>query len=239
MSITENKERIGSFTSSEIHKLMTNGRGVHGFGAPALTYIKDKRIEKRLGRSLSVDVSSRAITWGNFMERRVFEMMGLEYKLKSQDTVLHPTIKGWSGSPDLIANDKIGEIKCYQPKHFSLYADALMSKDTEVLKKEAAAEYWQIVSNCIINNKSKGEGILYIPFQSELEVIRDVAMNYDGGEFDPWDIRFIYEGADADLPYIPDFGYYQNLITFEFDVPQADKEALTERVELAIELLNK
>jgi hypothetical protein len=29
-SITENVARIGNFTSSEIHKLMTNGRGQSG-----------------------------------------------------------------------------------------------------------------------------------------------------------------------------------------------------------------
>ena len=75
-----------------------------------------------------------------------------------------------------------------------------------------------------------------MPYFSELEDIRTMAENYDGG--DQWKYRFIVESPDAELPYLPDGGYYKNLNKFEFEVPKEDKDFLTERVELAIELLN-
>lgn len=238
MSISENKERIGNFTSSEIFKLTTTGKGEYGFGAKAITYIDEKRIEKRMQRSLSVDFYSQATAWGLFLEMYVFSLLGFEYQISSQDTDLHPTIKGWSGSKDLIVpNVKISDIKCYQPKKFGQYADALIKGDLDEIKKNFPAEYWQLVSNSIINEVDSAEAILFMPYESEIETLREMAENYDG--HDQWKYRFIAENDKSALPYLPDNGYYKNLNKFMFKVPQADKDFLTERVEKAIKLLNK
>lgn len=51
--------RAGTFSSSNIYKLMTNGKAADSLGKPALTYIEETRYEMRLGRSLSTDQSSR------------------------------------------------------------------------------------------------------------------------------------------------------------------------------------
>lgn len=222
-SITENKLRIGNFTSSEIYRLM---------GTPAVrkTYIEEKKIERRLGRSIDVEAHSQPMAWGNLLETRVFDLLGLEYEITSKDTTQHPTIDFWTGTKDLIVvGKKIAEIKCYQPKKFALYTDAILSKDIQVLKKDFAQEFWQIVSNAIINQVPSGEAISYCPYKSELDDIRDLAANYDG--FDQWKYRFIVEKEDAGLAYIPDGGYYKNLNRFEFVVPENDIAELTERVE--------
>jgi hypothetical protein len=237
MSIISNEHRIGNFTSSEIWKLTTTGKGVNGFGAPAITYIKEKNLERKLGRSIKTEAYSKPMAWGNLIETYVFEeKLGLEYQIQSKSTDIHPEIKFWSGSKDLIVTGKkIGEIKCYEPKHFAEYADALLSKDTEFLKKECPEEYWQMISNSIINQVPNAEAILYIPYKSELAKIREYASNYDCS--DPWQYRFIAESEDDSLPYIPDNGYYLDLNRFEFEVPQEDKDFLTERVLLAGSML--
>jgi hypothetical protein len=75
-----------------------------------------------------------------------------------------------------------------------------------------------------------------MPYESELEEIREMAENYDGN--DQWKYRFIAESHKSALPYLPNKGYYKNLNIFEFKVPEEDKKALTERVLMAIQLLN-
>ena len=72
-SITENKNRAGNFTSSDIHKLTSTGRGIHGFGAPAITYIEEKNIERRMGVSIKQEAYSRPMAWGHLMEAWVFK----------------------------------------------------------------------------------------------------------------------------------------------------------------------
>lgn len=234
----ENKERIGNFTSSQIYKLMTNGKAAGSMGVPALTYIKEKQLEIRLGRSVDVEKYSPEMAWGKLMELRVFDMLPFGYELTSQKTDMHPTIKNWSGSKDVIKPvEKIGDIKCYYPKNFALFSDVLMQQDIALFREEFPQEYWQLVSNAIINEVSRVESILYCPYLSELEEIREMAENYDGD--DVWQYRFIAESPSSRLPYIPDGGYYKNLITFEFEVPKEDIKALTGRVMMARSILQK
>ncbi len=236
--MTENKERIGSFTSSNIYKLMTSGRGEYGFGSGALTYINEKRIEKRLGNSLEIERYTRSMAWGIFMEMYVFKLIGMKYRIESKTTDRHPTIPNWSGSKDLIVKgEKVGDIKCYEPKNFCSYVDALKTGDLGIIKQKHPKEYWQLVSNAIINNVPNGEAIVFMPYKSELADVREMAENYVGDKV--WQYRFIYESEDAELPYLPDNGYYHNLNVFEFIIPTTDIQELTERVLKANELLNR
>jgi len=240
--MNENSERIGNFTSSQIHKLMKTGRGELGFGSPAIEYIQEKRMEIRMGRSLSVDSYSQPMYWGIFLEMYVFKKIGIEYRITSKTTDLHPSIKNWSGSKDLhVKGKKVADIKCYQPKNFGKYADMLIEQnkkqDLEVFKKEFPKEYWQLVSNAIINRVPNAEVILFMPLKSELKDVRKMAEDYDG--LDPWKYRFIYESPDSALPYLPDGGYYDSMNTFEFEVPKSDIKLLTETVLRARKLLLK
>lgn len=238
MSITENIQRIGNFTSSEIWRLTTSDRKGVGFGPPAISYIEEKIIENKLGRSISTDVHTQSTAWGNFMELFVFSLIGMEYKITSNKTDVHPTIKGWSGSKDLIVDGvKVSDIKCYQPLNFARYTDTILAKDIEYLKENFKKEYWQLVSNAIINKTPKAEAISFMPYESQLEEIREMAENYDGA--DQWKYRFISESHKSALPYLPDGGYYKNINFFEFEVPQEDKDFLTSRVEMAIEELKE
>lgn len=259
-SIIENEERIGAFTSSEIYKLIPLGsvpmsaeelrkhklanpssrkkNKDAGFDKKGLTYIEEKKLETRLGRSISTDVYTQSMQWGKTLEKYVFSLINMSYVLTADETDPHPTIKGWAGSKDLIVpGKKVSDIKCYQPKKFAQYTEALMKEDVEYLKENFPQEYWQLVSNAIINKVPNAEAITFCPFESELKDLREFVANLDTDE--EWKNRFIVESPDASLAFIKDNCYYQNLNIFEFVVPQADKDLLEERVFLALTERNK
>lgn len=238
--IIENSERIGNFTSSQIYRLMKNGKKKGEPGAPFFTYVEEKKKERRLGRSLDTGGYSRASAWGSLLELYVNEFkLGREYAMTSNETDLHPKISCWAGSKDvMVIGVKVGDIKCYQPAKFCDYADMINSGDIERFKTEFEAEYWQLVSNAIINGVPKAEAIAFMPYQSELVKIRAYAENYDGP--DQWKYRFIAEVPDSELAYIPDGNEaYKDMNKFEFEIPKSDIEALTERVKIAEALLTK
>lgn len=232
-----NSVRCGSFTSSKIFKLQTLDKSGKNFGAPALTYIREKNLERKLGRPVETESYAKPMAWGTLIERYVFqEKLGLEYEIHSKTTDVHPTIKYWAGSKDLLVSGiKVGEIKCYEPKNFAQYTDALLTEDVNIIRHECPEEYWQIISNAIINHVPKGEAITYIPYKSELPLIREFASNYDGD--DQWKYRFVAESNDDALPWIPDNGYYKDLNRFEFEIPQEDIDLLTANVVMAGKML--
>ena len=237
--------RTGRFTSSSIHKLIKSGRGKNDiFSAPGLTYIQEKNIEKKLGRSLGTDPQTKPILWGALMEKIVHQTyLSDSYTLISNDYRFHPTLgKYWSGIPDMEAPGEIAEIKCYQLKNFALYSECLMQKDIVCLRENFPQEYWQMVSNAIINNVPKATAVSYMPYKDELEEIRDAIENtglLEKYEFNPWQFRYMVEDEIDYLPFIEKGGYFQNVTLFSFVVPEEDKKLLTERVKLAIELIDK
>lgn len=243
MSGMNNKKRMAHFTSSNAYKLMTQNRKKDGFGAPALSYIKEKQIEKRMQSCLDGGGYTQALAWGNFMELVIYNILGMHYQIASKDTVLHPKYgKFWSGSVDLFTEnpktkvkESIAEIKCYQKKNFALYSDCLLKKDVDLFRDEFPKEYWQIVSNAIIHDVEIGEAIVYMPYVSEAEEIKQMASDYEGD--DKWMYRYIEERPVNELPFLPDNGYYKNICKFAFIIPQEDKDLLTQRMIEASKLL--
>lgn len=240
--------RTGRFTSSSIHKLVKKGQKGAEFSAPGLTYIKEKRMEKLLGRSADdIEVYSRAIAWGNIMEKFAWLNHFKDWSLISNDYRFHPSLGDvWSGIPDLEKPHFIGEIKCYQLKKFALYSDCLMrcniSGSHIELKNEFPQEYWQIVSNAVINNVEYGVAISFMPYREELKLIQEAIEEtdiLDKFDFDPWKYRFLTELDVDELPYIEKGGYFKNVTTYSFVVPEEDKKLLYDRVITAKEYLEK
>lgn len=222
-----NTNRIARITSSQCWKL---------FATPAKvkTYTQELKYEKKLGRGLGSETSAKPTTWGKFVEGRVFELLGLEYSLVSTETIKHPEVLHWSGSPDGVTKTSVIDIKCpFTMKSFCELVDIIDSKDIENFKSEKPEYYWQLVSNSILTGTNEAELIVYCPFQSELNEIRIMCDNYDGA--DQYKLRFIMEGDDVELPYILDGGEYTNLNIFKFTVPESDKQLLTEKIK-AVEI---
>ncbi len=237
-SINQNKLREGSFTSSDIASIMTNGKVKNTFGAPALTYIEECNMERRLRRSLDRDVTAKPLSWGKMCERIAFDLLeSLDYKLSSDETLPHPTIHHWCGSPDGNKFDEgktVFDIKCpITLKSFCQFMDC--KGNIEVIRnnhKDGEKYYWQLVSNAIITGSKFAELILYVPYRSELQKLRDYAINSDNPTF-----NWIIKADDYELPFLNDGGYYKNINVIRWEVSEADKKLLTDRVTEAGKML--
>jgi len=230
----DNIERIGNFTSSNVYRLCAST--VKGEVTAAFyTYVQEKMFERSLGRSLEMGAYSQAMAWGSFLEKRVNDNLGNAYIMVHKQTNVHPLYSFLVGSPDFDCPTlrKIAELKCFEPKNFASYVIALLSEDLEKIKKEHPKEYWQIVANATIKGYSKGEAIAYMPYESEMEQIRELAEDPDylaEINMEPWQVRFIVEKANSQLAVLPDDSKFKNLNIFEFEIPIEDKLFLTKRV---------
>lgn len=228
--------RNGNFTSSEIYRLLSKKKGARE------EYILECNMERNLGRALSKEESAKPLSWGKLVEARAFELLGLEYKLSSQETFTHPRIKYWAGSPDGNKFDEgktVIDIKCpITLKSFCQLVDPLYGKPDaitglmamEIIRdehKDGEKYYWQLVSNAILTDSKYAELIVYVPYKSELNAIRELANNFEG---DQNKVAWINWASDEELPYLNDGGYYKNLNIIRFEVPQEDKDLLAETV---------
>lgn len=231
--------RVGNFTSSQMYRLMSKGRGnwsLENTGKPYESYIKEKLREVRTGRPIQTSSSAKPTEWGHFMEKWVFdEKLGWDYALISKKRFQHPELP-WSGMPDLIKEKSIGDIK--NPWTINSFCDLADSikEGSEALKKTHPEYYWQLVSNAILCKVSKVELIVHVPYKDELEAIREATNMFDG---DLNKIAFINWANDEDLPYLLRDKYYKDLNTIEFEVPKEDIKLLTERVKMSTNELNR
>lgn len=221
MSIIGNIERVGNFSSSEIFRLVNSAKTFS-------SYVSEKNMERRLGRSLSIEKSTRPMIWGHFLELYVHEnKLSTAYELLSDTTMVHPEFSYWVGTPDNVNRSAsvVGDTKCFEPKAFCEYVDCISQNDVELFKAEYPKEYWQLVSNACILNMKYIEPIAYMPYLSELPDIRLAAANTE-----EWKYKFIAESENTELAWLPDNSSYKDLNIIRFEVPQADKDLLTETV---------
>jgi len=240
--MNEETLRIGRFTSSQMYRLCASLKS----GKPSAafyTYVEEIKIERMLGRSVKVDVKTRPMRWGSLLEVVLFDLLGLNYSMEHKNTKAHPLYKDfWSGTPDLVADYKTGEIKCFEPLHFAKLSIALETKDTEIIKDKEPQPYWQSISNSLIYGFDKAEILAYMPYKKELiEIIDKVeTTNFlERNNLNPSDYYFLTQDNIDNLPYLPDDSKMSNINSFEFEIPKEDKEFLIERVKLANELLNE
>lgn len=233
--------REGKFTSSEIAALTTKSKDKKEFGKPALTYIKKKNYERRLGRSLLSAGSSKPMQWGNLVESNVFGILPLSYTLNSQETLVHSQYADfWCGTPDGFKLDEgktVVDIKCpYTHLSFCDLVEPLYRGLTGLdamtyirdNHDEGDTYFWQIVSNAILSGANWGELIVYMPYRSE---IPEIQLKSEGNPEAGW-VQWA-----ADLPFILDGGFYKNINIIRFPITQEDKDELTECVLKASKLL--
>lgn len=236
--MNEVKERIGNFTSSNIYKLCG---GTDKPTAPFYTYVQEKMFERKLNRSIEMGARSQSMTWGKLLEKRVFDNLPLGYVMTNKSTKRHKDFPHLVGTTDFLFPDvKVSELKCFEPKNFASYVSVLLAGDTEIIKKEHPKEYWQIISNSIINEVPKGEAIAYMPYESEMEEIRGLMQDEEylaKVDLTIRDVFYIHEKPNSELAVLPNDSKFPNLNIFEFEVPELDKEFLLRRVALAESLI--
>ncbi len=227
----ENKLRIGNFTSSEIVALTTKGTAKDSKGKPFYSYIEEKKMERRLGRSVDSESNAKPLQWGRLLEQFAFEKIGTEYIISSQETDSHPTIKCWSGSKDGIKYDEgktIFDIKAPMTlKSFCQLVDCKTMDELRNNHKDGDKYFWQLVSNAIINDCKFAELIVYVPYEKDLDEIKKLAENQ---------CNWVFYADKNELPYLIEGGHYKDINIIRFEVSQSDKDFLTNRV-LEAELL--
>lgn len=234
--------RAGNFSSSDIWKLMSNAKGADKngndkngnplVGKPFTTYVQEKHYELRLGRALSTEQSGKSAIWGTMVEQYVNDThIGLDYGLVSTQRLSHPDIMHWTGAPDLISDESVGDIKCPQLGNFCELSDICLAGDVFELKESYPEYFWQLVSNAILTDLAYAELIVFCPYMDELEQIRQIAFEL-GNQF-----KWIFYAQNSELPYLLKGGYYKNVARMRFAVSETDKQALTERVKLAVKKL--
>jgi len=227
--------RNGNFTSSEIFRLMKSGKAKGSWSVDAYTYIEECNRERRLGRSIEVVTDARPLSWGKCVEKRAFDVLGLEYTLCSDVTIQHPTIPFWLGSPDATDPIAVSDLKCpltltsfcqmvdpYYEDH-KLVHEGLTIEAVRENHKDGDKFFWQIVSNGILTGRKKGKLIVYVPYYEELEEIKSIA---DGNP----DYYWIWSADESKLPYLIKGAHYKNINVIKFDILQRDVDALTTRV---------
>ncbi len=243
-TIKNNISRVGNFTSSEIVALTKVSKDKKSFLAAALTYISECNMERKLGRALNEESNARPLAWGTLMEKRVNDLLPLEYIFKTDQTISHPTIDCFKGSPDGEKPNITVEIKAPMTlKSFCNLVDPLYDGLTGIDAINAVREnhkdgekyYWQMVGNSILQNTKFAELVVYCPFKSELNAVRELAGSMD--EQILYKFFWIANANDDELPFLLDGGYYKNLNIISFEVPQADKELLIDCIEKASLLL--
>lgn len=227
--------RYGTFSSSNIWKLLSKDRSGKNTGSQGVKYIKQVAHELRLGRAINKETSARATTWGKFIETCVFDKLDTSYEIISQNRLFHPTIPFYSGAPDVKKLNTTGDIKA--PYSLEVFCDKInaLTEGLETYKKEYPEDYWQHISSAVLLTSNchpvtHFEAIIYVPYESDLKEIKELAMTDK-------DTYFIAYAEDNELPYLPENGYYKDLNKFRFEVPEADCELLKNAVIEAGKLL--
>jgi hypothetical protein len=261
MNPTQKAIRNGNLSSSEIYRITTTAsrqmtdeelaahkamfpkskkRTIQDWpGVAATSYIREANMERRLGRCLNNESNARPMVWGNLVEAVAFSKLDFEYELVSQDSIVHNEYDFWCGTPDVTKEDTVGDIKCPMTlKSFCQLVDPIydglegIDAMNRIREEHSDGEkyYWQLVSNSILTKKPYAELIVFMPYQSELADIQRIAAEKDNCEW-------IWFAQDGDLPYLIEGAYYKNINIIRFEVPEADKQMLTEYMMNAGKLL--
>jgi len=239
----EQEKRVGFFTSSQISRLCASLKS----GEPTTafyTYVEDVKLELAMGRCLDIEVNTKPLKWGQLMEVVLFQKkeLGLNYRMAHKLTIVHDTIKHYSGTPDLIElGVRVAENKCFYPKNFAKLSLCLLENDVELLKSEFPKEFWQVVSNSILCDVDRAEIIVYMPYYDELiDIIGQVQETniLESNNLNPSDYWFLQNDDINTLPFLPNNSKMSNINRMEFEVPKADKEFLISRIKEAVELLS-
>lgn len=158
--------RLGMFTASGIHALMSSGKKKDVlFGQTAMTYINEKIAEIITGERKQ-DARSASLDWGNEHEKDAFMMFRLQYSGEcnyygKENFKFFPYNEYSGGSPDGCAEDGVIEIKC--PYVSSNHIDCLLNPTQEWLKTNKPEYYTQVQFNMLCTKQDKGYFVSYDP----------------------------------------------------------------------------
>jgi len=225
--MSKNNSRIGTFSSSSIWKLAKKGKAKESLGKPALTYIQEKILEKRLGRQLENESISHALSWGNLCEDVALATLGLANQ-NHNERLKYPNLE-WTGQPDYILENLVGDIKC--PFTLKSFCEMYEIQTAEDLKKIRQEYYWQLVSNAILAKKEECELTIFVPYLEQLELIRELARAMPESEQNQF--AWVNWAKDIELPYLIKGSCYNQTKQIKFKPLKGDVEFLIKRIKFA------
>jgi hypothetical protein len=227
------QSRAGTFSSSNIWKLLSKDRSGKGLGAPGLKYLKQVNYERELGRAISVEHEARTTSWGNLCEKHVFQILDTSYRYFAKKRFYHPSLP-WTGCPDAVKDDTTSDIKC---PTIEVFCDKIkvLNQGIQKYKEEYPEDYWQHISNSVLLNLNGYdikffEPIIYCPYKKDLEKIREVASGVDD-LIEQRKYYWVISSDDSELPWLPNDSSYKDLNVFKFEIPKQDQDFLTSVIE--------
>ena len=162
--------RLGKFTSSEIHNITYPS----GLTEGSINYIRRKVGEELTGKSSRGEIETDATRWGAFYEAEAINKFGVQNGLEFvivQQLVSEPDSR-FGGTPDGLivlreSPDKTEyevetvEVKC--PPTFDAYIGLFECDTPADVKKENRIYYWQVLDQILICEAKRGHFVIYHP----------------------------------------------------------------------------
>lgn len=230
--------RIKKVTSSQASRLcasLKNGNPSSAF----YTYVEEVFSEHLLDADASVKVDVKAMRWGKLMEVVAVDLLfpdSFDIHYDSEEPIINKDNPFHAGTPDFINGDTVGEVKCYYNKKFALLTHCINQKNVDLFRNKFPSEYYQIVSNSILTGCKYGMIVTFLPKDETLNRVMDWISDPKWLENKKLSPDYVFMTDDYDKGHLPCLGEnakIDQLNTFKFEVPQEDKDFLTERVELA------
>jgi putative phage-type endonuclease len=155
--------RVGKFTASEIHRLMSEPKKkTETLSEAAKTYVLEKVAERLTGVPCK-SVDNLATQWGHENEPLAREAFELITGKKVETVGFFPLGEDTGGSPDGTVDSgfSIIEIKC--PFNSANHIDHMLIDCDEMFKADFKEYYWQMQMNMLCTGADKGYFISFDP----------------------------------------------------------------------------
>lgn len=160
------KIRCGKFTSSEIHRLMSEPKDAAAKKAGELsegakTYVLEK-VHETLTGAEKWGIDNAATTWGIMNEPLARAWYEKKNGVEVRQVGFTEVSESFGGSVDgLVGEDGGLEIKC--PYNGANHLENTLIEDREYMKKYFKEYYWQCVSNAFCNNRQWWDFVSFDP----------------------------------------------------------------------------
>ena len=153
--------RLSKFSSSEIHKLIGEGRKKDAvFGDTGMSYIYEK-VSETISGELPEQRSSASLDWGIANEGNAIIEFERAYRETVQTGTFYDLDKMYCGTPDGETANRILEVKC--PYNGGNHIENLLIRDTKTLKEKRKEYYWQVQGNMYLAEKTSAYFISFDP----------------------------------------------------------------------------
>lgn len=158
-------DRLGVFTGSQIHRLLTAQRDGTGFGDRAREYIYEVVAELLTGQPKS-QTTSWAMEWGNTHEERAIiaykNRAGYKVTYYGKENPKFFKMEGYmcGASPDGLTSDRVVEVKCPYNTTNHIENAQLTAFD---FPKERKEYYAQIQLEMLVTGREKADFISFDP----------------------------------------------------------------------------